>query len=305
MDTEQCLLYGKVLPLTAFTKRRLPVVKLSCMPHTNFTLATTLVQRLWDSRLLTLNEKSPREDETMEMVETPKAVVLLSGGADSTTCLAMAVKEYGRENVKALSLFYGQKHKVELDCAKEIAQYYGIEHEILQLPNVFAGAGSTLVDSDKPNPEVTYEELAKSSGVSPTYVPFRNGNLISVATAMALRDGAEAIYYGPHSEDARAWAYPDCTAEFNGAMANAIYVGTYHKVRLITPLQWMTKAEVIKKAHDIGAPMWLTHSCYNGERPACGKCPTCIGRIEAFKSIGLVDPIEYATKNDWEDCATW
>lgn len=238
--------------------------------------------------------------------ESPRrAIVLLSGGADSSTCLAMALEEYGANNVKALTLFYGQKHAVEIQAAKDVAKYYGVMHEVIQLPDIFKGAGSTLMDADKANPEVTYEELANSYGVSPTYVPFRNGNLISVATAMALRDGAEAIYYGAHSEDAKNWAYPDCTPEFNGAMANAVYIGTYFKVRLVTPLQWLNKASVVQTAHNFDVPMHLTHSCYNGKRPACGKCPTCIGRIEAFKSVGLIDPIEYETEIDWEDCEQW
>ena len=240
--------------------------------------------------------------ENVKVVE--KGIVLLSGGMDSTTCLAIAVKELGAENVTALTMFYGQKHAIEIECAKTVAAHYGVKHEVLSLPPVFAGAGSTLVDADKPNPTVTYEELSKAYGVSPTYVPFRNGNLLSVATALALRDGASRIYYGAHSEDARNWAYPDCTPEFNGAMANAIYVGTYHKVRLVTPLQYATKAEVGEMAIKHGAPLELTHSCYNGGDKACGTCPTCIGRIEAFRQIGVIDPIEYAIPVDWKDCDT-
>ena len=234
-----------------------------------------------------------------------KAVVLLSGGMDSTTCAAMLVDQLGAENVVALSLGYGQKHLVELEQAKLIAQKLGIKHIIKELPPLFAGAGSTLIDTDCPNPETTYEELAKSSGVSPTYVPFRNGNLLSAATALALVEGADTVCYGAHSEDAREWTYPDCSAEFIGAMANAIYVGTYHKVRLYTPLVNDTKHDVLIKAFEVAAPLELTHSCYNGARPACGVCPTCIGRIAAFKQGGIKDPIAYAVNIDWEDCVEW
>ena len=230
-----------------------------------------------------------------------KAIVLLSGGLDSTTVATMAVKEFSAENVVAATLFYGQKHSVELDAAKAVVEYLGIKkHYIRSLPeDIFRGFGSTLVDADKPNPEVTYEELMKQAGPSPTYVPFRNGNLLAVAAALALVEGCDLLFYGAHAEDARNFAYPDCTFEFNGAMANAIYVGTYYKVRMVVPLQWMTKTEVVKKAIEVGAPIHLTHSCYNGTRPACGKCPTCISRIEAFKAAGYRDPIPYATKVDW------
>jgi 7-cyano-7-deazaguanine synthase len=233
-----------------------------------------------------------------------KALVLLSGGLDSSTCAAMAVKAHGAENVHALTIFYGQKHQTEIEAAKNIAEALGLaSHSVVSLPlEPFKGAGSTLIDPDKPNPELTYQQIAESTGPSPTYVPFRNANLLSLATAIALRDGCEEVYYGPHAEDARNFAYPDCTPEFNGAMANAIFVGTYFKVKLITPLQWMMKADVAWTALELGVPIELTHSCYNGKRPACGKCPTCVERIEAFKAIGVKDPLPYEIQIDWGDC---
>jgi 7-cyano-7-deazaguanine synthase len=232
-----------------------------------------------------------------------KAVILLSGGLDSTTCAALAVYEYGFEDVLGLTLHYGQKHAVELDAAAEVAAYLGIEHVMRQLPPVFGGGGSALM-GEAAMPELTYEELGESFGVSPTYVPFRNGNLLSAATALAMSrfvgetpgegDAVAEVWAGMHGEDAHNWAYPDCTPEFLGAMANAIYIGTYRKVRLVTPLMWDTKAEVVTKGLAVGAPFALTHSCYQGARPACGTCPTCVGRIEAFRLNGLEDPIPYA-----------
>jgi 7-cyano-7-deazaguanine synthase len=97
-----------------------------------------------------------------------------------------------------------------------------------------------------------------------------------------------------HAEDARGWAYPDCTPEFIGAMQNAIYVGTYFKVRLIAPFQYMMKHEIIATGLRLGAPYHLTLSCYEGTSPACGRCPTCVSRLEAFRVNGVSDPIEYA-----------
>lgn len=229
-----------------------------------------------------------------------KAVVLLSGGIDSSTCAALAVREHGALHVTALSLFYGQKHGIELDAAAHVAEALGIKHEYRELPRIFGDAGSTLVEGGPKNPEASYQQISESEGVSPTYVPFRNGNLLSAAAAIALGTDSSWIYYGAHSEDARNWAYPDCTPEFNGAMANAIYVGTYNKVRLVTPLQNMEKHEVICKALELDVPLELTYSCYNGQQLHCGTCPTCVGRIQAFARNGIKDPMPYAIPINWE-----
>jgi 7-cyano-7-deazaguanine synthase len=223
-----------------------------------------------------------------------KTVVMLSGGIDSTTLLAHAIYEKMRDpkGIIALSFDYGQKHRSEIEQAREIADYYGVEHHIIELRRgLFAGIGSSLIEGEMP--QMTYEELSQSFGVSPTYVPFRNGTFLSFATVMALTHDADEVYYAPHAEDARGWAYPDCTPEFNGAMANAIYVGTYHKVRLVTPFQFLRKHEIISLGAKWGVPFQMTHSCYEGTRPACGKCPTCVARIAAFVEAGVRDPIEY------------
>jgi 7-cyano-7-deazaguanine synthase len=229
-----------------------------------------------------------------------KAIVLLSGGLDSTICAGIAAKEHDPENIIGLSIDYGQKHAVELDSARDVVANLKIgSHIIESFPNIFGGYGSTLIDQERDNPEMTYEEIQRIQGPSPTYVPFRNGNLLSMATAIALVEGAEWIYYGAHAEDARNFAYPDTTHEFNGAMANAIFIGTYYKVRLVTPLQWLTKKDVVKLGFELGVPFHLTYSCYTGRRPSCGKCPTCISRIQAFKTIGIPDPIPYEVPIDW------
>lgn len=220
------------------------------------------------------------------------SVVLLSGGIDSTTCLGLAVAESSPEEVLALSASYGQKHSAELQHAARVAAHYGVEHRILDIPRLFGASSSTLIEGGADIPAVSYEEL--DEGVSPAYVPFRNGVFLSMATAVALESEAGFVYFGAHSEDAQRWAYPDCTPEFIGSMASAMYVGSYMKVRLISPLQWSTKADVIRVGAAIGAPYHLTMSCYNGVEPACGECPTCRSRREAFQANGLTDPIEYA-----------
>lgn len=223
-----------------------------------------------------------------------EAVVLLSGGLDSTTCLTAAVERHGADNVLAVSFFYGQKHSQELEQGEKIAAYFGVERKLIELPHIFGEAGSTLVSGGPDNPKGTYEDLP--DGVSPTYVPYRNGTLLSLASVVAASVGAKELWFGAHAEDAERWAYPDCTPEFIGSQANAIYVGTYHQVRLITPLEWMTKAEVVAWGLKLNAPYQLSLSCYNGTIPACGECPTCNSRREAFTLNGTTDPIEYRQK---------
>jgi 7-cyano-7-deazaguanine synthase len=221
-----------------------------------------------------------------------RSVVLLSGGIDSTTCLALALVDTMPEEVLSVSMAYGQKHRAELDSARDVARHYGVGHEVLDIPSLFRGGDSTLVEGGPENPRVAYEDLPE--GASPAYVPFRNGVFLSMATATALVHGATAVYFGAHSEDAARWAYPDCTPEFIGSMASAIFVGSYMKVRLLTPLQWLTKAQIVRLGTELAAPYHLTMSCYDGMRPACGTCPTCRSRREAFLANGLEDPIRYA-----------
>jgi 7-cyano-7-deazaguanine synthase len=210
---------------------------------------------------------------------------------DSTTCLALAIAAHGPDTL-AVSVEYGQKHRAEIAHARSVAEFYGVAMETIRLPDLFAGSSSTLIVGGPDNPVVPYRDLPE--GQSPAYVPFRNGLLLAAATARALVREAEAVYFGAHSEDGERWAYPDCTPEFIGSMAGAIYAGTYFKVRLLTPLQWLTKREVVKLGIELQAPYHLTMSCYNGLEPACGLCPTCQSRRRAFEENGLVDPIRYA-----------
>ncbi|KKL66142.1 hypothetical protein LCGC14_2147910 [marine sediment metagenome] len=217
------------------------------------------------------------------------ALVLLSGGIDSTTCLYIAREEFGNVNVTGLSINYGQRHLKETEQAKEICDGAArVDFEMLDIPGM---PKSMLTDPEVEVPNVSYSEI---EGVSPTYVPFRNGQLLSRAAAYAQANEYTDIYFGAHAEDALNWAYPDCTPEFIGAMANAIYVGTYHQVRLITPLEWLTKCEIIRLGERLGVPWELTWSCYKGEELHCGICPTCRARRDGFLDSGVRDPTIYA-----------
>lgn len=223
-----------------------------------------------------------------------KGLVLHSGGLDSSTILASAVEEC--ESVIGISIAYGQKHQDrELRSARDVCKYYNTEHIELSIPNIFEGYGSTLIDSGTSNPHLTYEEIRASEGPSPTYVPFRNGNLLSVATAIALTEKCDVVYFGAHADDAHNYAYPDCTPEFIGAMANAINVGTYYSVRLIAPVMWMSKGDIVKWGYSMKVPFELTYSCYEGTEDHCGLCPTCISRKVAFEEAGVDDPTVYTT----------
>lgn len=222
-----------------------------------------------------------------------KALVVLSGGLDSTTALAWADKRTDPSEVRAVTFNYGQRHAdAEIHSAEQVAGYYNVPHQVWKVP-VFKGE-SVLMRPESKMPQMTYEELGKAEGPSPTYVPFRNGTFLAIATGMALDLGLDTLVVGTHAEDAHNWAYPDCTPEFMGAMQNAIYVGTYHAVRLLAPFSYMSKADIVREGLAIHVPYEKTHSCYEGLRPACGKCPTCVARLEAFAQNGANDPLEYA-----------
>jgi len=277
------------------------------------------------------------EQKPSTLLNQRKAFVLLSGGLDSTTCLYQAIYDYSPYSkpstevfmqdglvdwVEAVSVDYGQRHKKEMLYARDTCKALGIKHTILDIGNILSGKTVMLTqegaDAGVVVPDIAYSEI---KGVSPTYVPFRNGTLLAAITAHAQKwvnealaklsetqgEGAYAqpdpdlagvhagVYFGAHSEDAQNWAYPDCTPEFIGAMANAIYIGTYRAVRLHTPLQWLMKSGIVKLGDSLGVPFDNTWSCYKGEEFQCGTCPTCISRIEAFKDADVYDPTTYAS----------
>lgn len=222
-----------------------------------------------------------------------KALVLFSGGVDSTTCLAIAVDKYGADEVLALSLYYGQKHSRELEAARKIAAHYGVKHKELDLALIFADSDCTLLKgSEGEIPKESYaEQLEKTDGkpVS-TYVPFRNGLFLASAASIALSNGCGEIYYGAHSDDAAGNAYPDCSSDFNDAINRAIYLGSGGELRVTAPFIGMNKAQVIAKGLALGVPYELTWSCYEGGDKPCGVCGTCRDRIAAFRANGMDDP---------------
>lgn len=225
-----------------------------------------------------------------------KALVLSSGGVDSTTCLGLAVNKYGKENVVALSMYYGQKHTKEIEAANKVAKYYDVEHISLDLSKIFEYSNCSLLShSDEEVPKESYSEQLKKTKGKPvsTYVPFRNGLFLASAASIALSKECEVIYYGAHSDDAAGSAYPDCSEAFNNAMNEAIYEGSGKQLKIKAPFVNLTKSEVVKKGLELKVPYELTWSCYEGKEKPCGKCGTCIDRKKAFEKNGVKDPIEY------------
>lgn len=229
-----------------------------------------------------------------------KALVLNSGGVDSTTCVAIAVDKYGKDNVVTASLYYGQKHDKELKCAQKIADYYGVRHIERDISSVmeFAKDVCTLMKGGEEIEHASYAEQIKEHGEGrvATYVPFRNGLFLSIAAAVAdsIFPGEKVeIFYGAHADDAAGRAYADCSPEFAAAMDKAINIGTYGNITVNRPLINLNKAGVVKIGLELNVPYELTWSCYEGGEKQCGTCGTCIDRKAAFEANGVKDPVEY------------
>lgn len=236
--------------------------------------------------------------EVLGVVENPitGAVVLLSGGLDSTTVIRRAIGD-GYERIALLNMQYGSSHNTAEERAAGCVytfyrKYYPrieFDYEVIKLnATLFAGKGA-LTNKDTEIPDAEYAP----KGEQPTVVPFRNANLIVAAVAYAESYRYTAVYVANHAADANDFAYPDCTFEFMGAMAAAIYVGTQGRVQLVAPFQFMDKAGIVAYGSNHGVPYDLTYSCYRGGTIHCGKCPTCKERRRAFWFAGHDDPTEY------------
>ena len=226
---------------------------------------------------------------------TPKAVVLFSGGLDSTTTLAIA-KNAGYD-LFAISFNYGQRHKVEIEKAQIIAKHMKVkEHRVINM-DLRQFGHSALTDSiDVPTHR---EEEEISSSIPVTYVPARNTIFLSYALAYAEVKKCENIFIGVNSVDYS--GYPDCRSEFITAfealanLATKASVEGTRKVKILTPLIQMAKAEIIKKGLSLGVNYELTHSCYcpSETELACGFCDSCLLRLKGFKKLGIKDPLKY------------
>jgi 7-cyano-7-deazaguanine synthase len=220
-----------------------------------------------------------------------KAVVLLSGGLDSATILAMARSE-GRDCI-ALSFAYGQRHEIELIAARRIAQSMKVrEHVVYPLDLRVFGASALTADIAVP------KDAVGAPGIPATYVPARNTVFLALAVALAEAREAQEIWIGVNAIDYS--GYPDCRPEFIAAFQQVILRGTRSgnergEPRIVAPLIRMTKAEIIRRGASLGVDYSLTHSCYDpdAEGRVCGHCDSCLIRKRGFAEAGVLDPTTY------------
>ena len=225
-----------------------------------------------------------------------KAIVLLSGGMDSCVCTAIACEQHGAKNVGLLHAGYGQRTQArERRAFEEIADFYHVtERLVVQLEHFRAIGGSALTDKRISVPENELGAPGPHGNAIPvTYVPFRNAHFLSVAVSWAEAIGAVGIYIGAVAEDSS--GYPDCRPEYYRVFQELIRVGTRPETRIeiVTPVITMKKSEIVRRGIELGAPLHLTWSCYQGEDAACGACDSCLLRLRAFAEAGVADPILY------------
>jgi 7-cyano-7-deazaguanine synthase len=214
-----------------------------------------------------------------------KAVLILSGGLDSTTLL-YDLLDQGYE-VNAVTFDYRQKHKKEIACAKKNCSRHGISHTIVDLPVLNNLAPSCLTREERDVPGGHYEEVTMKQ----TVVPNRNMVFLSLAAAHALGTGARHLFYAAHSGDHA--IYPDCRPVFVSAMETALHLCDWNDLVLHAPYLYMTKADIVRKGLTLGVNYADTWTCYKGEELSCGKCGSCTERREAFREAGAVDPLRY------------
>jgi len=256
------------------------------------------------------------------------SIVLLSGGLDSAVLLAKALRESPLDRYVCLVFSYGQRHLWETEQAALLAKHYGCDHHLLELSSAMFGEVGIMKSAPPPRQyedEVEAVQDDHLSAIVPfrngifisvaaalasrlgaqevligthiqswrdehlsAIVPFRNGIFISVAAALASRLGAQEVLIGTHIQSWRDGAFPDCKPEFCGAMGAATWLGV--GIKLLAPLQWMTKSDIVKLGASLNVPFRLTRSCFFGETP-CGKCLECIARARAFADASVIDPV--------------
>ena len=216
-----------------------------------------------------------------------RALVLLSGGQDSTTCLYWAIDRFGAINVSSLSFDYGQRHRIELDCAARIAEVAGVRHDCLPVDTFTAIGGDALTDPDV----AVRQGTDAATGLPNTFVPGRNLVFLTYAAALAWRRGIDHLVTGVAQTDYS--GYPDCRDETIVALQRALRLGMESRVTIHTPLMHRSKRQTVELAVELGAlaAMALTHTCYEGRRPPCRHCVACELRARGFAEAGVEDPL--------------
>lgn len=223
-----------------------------------------------------------------------RSIVLLSGGLDSTTVLALAREQ--TEVVMALSFDYGQRHKRELEFAAIQAYHYDLPHKVINLQSVtelFKGSALTDQAVDVPQGHYAKETMAA------TIVPNRNSIMLNIAVGVAIGQDATLVYAAMHAGDHP--VYPDCRPAFIDQLNKLIDVATETNVTVAAPFIYMPKDKIVKLGSELGVRYEATWSCYEGGEIHCGRCGTCVERAEAFYLAGVKDPTVYADNNFWKE----
>ena len=216
-----------------------------------------------------------------------QALVVLSGGQDSTTCLYWALDKFGSNAVEAITFDYGQRHRVELGCAARVAEFAGVSHTVMPIDTFAALGGNALTDQNIG----VQKDADIETDLPNTFVPGRNIVFLTFAAAYAWQRNIEHLVTGVAQTDYS--GYPDCREETIEALQLTIRLGMASNVVIHTPLMSLSKKETVLLARDLGAleAMALTHTCYEGRRPPCGECPACILRARGFSEAGIEDPL--------------
>ena len=216
-----------------------------------------------------------------------KALVVLSGGQDSTTCLYWAIDRFGGDQVSSVTFDYGQRHRIELDCARKIAVQAGVSNVCLPFDTFAALGGDALTDAAI----AVSDEADTGTELPVTFVAGRNLIFLTFAAAYAYRHDIGHLVTGVAQTDYS--GYPDCREETIAALQNAIRLGMNRDLQIQTPLMHRSKKETVELAVELGAldAMALTHTCYNGEQPPCGTCAACKLRAKGFAEAGVPDPL--------------
>jgi len=219
------------------------------------------------------------------MNKNPKTILIYSGGLDSTVLLHRLLKD--GHNVKCISVDYGQKHKKELNSAKYFCAQLNVHHEIVDLSSITKLISSSSLTSDITIPEGHYEEESMKA----TVVPNRNMVMLSVAIAWAINEKFDYVAYAAHNGDHA--IYPDCRDEFVEKVSQAAELADWHPVKIIRPFIKLSKADIARQAGELNIDVSKTWSCYKGAELHCGKCGTCVERIEAFQLANVKDTTIY------------
>ena len=216
-----------------------------------------------------------------------KSLVVLSGGQDSTTCLYWALQKFGPNAVEAITFDYGQRHRVELDCAANVAEFAHVPHTVIPIDTFTALGGNALVDE---NISIQNDAVADTE-LPNTFVPGRNIVFLTFAAAYAWKNNIEHLVTGVGQADYS--DYPDCRQKTIEALQSTIRLGMESNVVIHTPLMSLSKKQIVLLARDLGVldVMVLTHTCYKGRRPPCGECAACELRAKGFDEAGIQDPL--------------